>query len=181
MSSPRFRGSGTEEEYTERNQLLQDILSLIEGTSYKVRTARKSRKACHAEPGVEARKSAAAARDVHAARYAERSTAFIDECDTVEEEIDVASPTAYATPEQLLTRMVTPDDAEREWDDVISECALGISRPASTEPQSAAATHARSADIAATPATAGRWSAEPPRGADTETAAAASATAGCIL
>lgn len=93
-----------------------------------------------------------------------------------------AGPTAYATPEQLLTRMVTPDDAEREWDDVISECALGISRPASTEPQSAAATHARSADIAATPATAataGRRSAEPPRGADTETAAAASAATGC--
>nr|XP_037270292.1 uncharacterized protein LOC119161890 [Rhipicephalus microplus] len=115
-----------EEEYTERNQLLQDISSLIEGTSYKVCTARKSRKACHADPSVQVRKVALAARDVHGNRYAERSTAFNAECDTTEEEIGVTSPIVYATPEKLLPRTVTPEDDEREWDDVISESALGI-------------------------------------------------------
>ncbi|KAL1445708.1 hypothetical protein MTO96_029053 [Rhipicephalus appendiculatus] len=88
-------------------------------------------------------------------------------------------PTADATPAQLLTRMVTPDDDDREWDDIVSESAISIDRPASTEPQSAAATHARSGDIAVTPARAGCRSAEPPRDADTEPAAAVSATAGC--
>ncbi|KAL1462043.1 hypothetical protein MTO96_043249 [Rhipicephalus appendiculatus] len=155
--------SGTEEEYSERNQLRQDILSLIEGTPYKVRAVRKPRKPCHGESSVQARKSAAAARDVHATRYAERSTDFIDECDAAEEEIDVASPTADATPAQLLTRMVTPDEDDREWDDIVTESAISIDRPASTEPQSAAPTHARSGDIAVTPARAGRNCAEPPR------------------
>ncbi|KAL1453506.1 hypothetical protein MTO96_027858, partial [Rhipicephalus appendiculatus] len=88
-------------------------------------------------------------------------------------------PTADATPAQLLTRMVTPDDDDREWEDIVSESAISIDRPASTEPQSAAATHARSGDIAVTPARAGRRSAEPPRDADTEPAADVSATAGC--
>ncbi|KAH8033319.1 hypothetical protein HPB51_009518 [Rhipicephalus microplus] len=96
------------------------------GTSYKVCTARKSRKACHADPSVQVRKVALAARDVHGNRYAERSTAFNAECDTTEEEIGVTSPIVYATPEKLLPRTVTPEDDEREWDDVISESALGI-------------------------------------------------------
>lgn len=83
--------SGTEEEYNERDQLLQDILSLIQGSSYKVRSAKKSSKVCSGDSNVQARKSAAAARDVHANRYAERSTVFIDECDTADDEFDIAS------------------------------------------------------------------------------------------
>ncbi|KAH7974064.1 hypothetical protein HPB49_009416 [Dermacentor silvarum] len=159
--------SGTEEEYTERDQLLQDILSLIQGTSYKVRSAKKSRKVCSGDSNVQAQKSAAAARDVHASRYAERSTVFIDECDTADDEFDIASPTGDVTPAQLLTRMVTADDDDGEREDDISESAMSIDRPVSTEPQSAAATHAvpSSGDTicAATLATAGYRSTEPPR------------------
>ncbi|KAH7971424.1 hypothetical protein HPB49_023679 [Dermacentor silvarum] len=118
--------SGTEEEYTERDQLLQDILSLIQGTSYKVRSAKKSRKVCSGDSNVQARKSAAAARDVHASRYAERSTVFIDECDTADDEFDIASPTGDVTPAQLLTRMVTADDYDGEREDDISESAMSI-------------------------------------------------------
>ncbi|KAH7932800.1 hypothetical protein HPB49_003219 [Dermacentor silvarum] len=173
--------SGTEEEYTERDQLLQDILSLIQGTSYKVRSAKKSRKVCSGDSNVQARKSAAAARDVHASRYAERSTVFIDECDTADDEFDIASPTGDVTPAQLLTRMVTADDDDGEREDDISESAMSIDRPVSTEPQSAAATHAvpNSGDTvcAATLATAGHRSTEPPRDADNVLhAAAVSAT-----
>lgn len=95
-----------------------------------------------------------------------------------------AGPTGDVTPAQLLTRMVTADDDDGEREDDISESAMSIDRPVSTEPQSAAATHAvpSSGDTvcAATLATAGHRSTEPPRDADNVLhAAAVSATVGC--
>ncbi|KAK8765737.1 hypothetical protein V5799_031655 [Amblyomma americanum] len=71
--------SGTEEEYSERDQLLQDILCLIDGTSYKIKRSRKdggsaSRKdlAAASQPmnNTAARKKTAAARDLYMDRYA---------------------------------------------------------------------------------------------------------------
>lgn len=67
--------SGAEEEYTERDQLLQDIISLLQGTSYKIRLARRSTTNSAATPhppngAAAARKSAVAARDAAASSYA---------------------------------------------------------------------------------------------------------------
>lgn len=67
--------SGTEEEYTERDQLLQDIISLLQGTSYKIRLARRRTTNSAATPhppngAAAARKAAVAARDAAASSYA---------------------------------------------------------------------------------------------------------------
>ncbi|KAH7961253.1 hypothetical protein HPB52_006097 [Rhipicephalus sanguineus] len=74
--------------------------------------------------------------------YAERSAAFSDECDTADDEFDIASTAGDSTPAQLLTRMVSADDDDGEREDDISESAMSIDRLPSTEPQLAAATHA---------------------------------------
>ncbi|KAK8763971.1 hypothetical protein V5799_033421 [Amblyomma americanum] len=69
--------SGTEEEYTERDQLLQDIIGLVQGTAYKIRglNGRKENlngpATCPAPNGAAAeRRDANSERDGHAAHYA---------------------------------------------------------------------------------------------------------------
>ncbi|KAL1473183.1 hypothetical protein MTO96_022443, partial [Rhipicephalus appendiculatus] len=66
------------------------MLSIIQGTSCKVRSATKSFKVCNGHSNVQARQLAAAARDVHGSSYAERSIAFITERYTFDDEFDLA-------------------------------------------------------------------------------------------